>query len=129
MASSKEDKNAHENAPGCTQTGPCQANVVLQIGGVSDHRSVLVREEAIFLAQPLRAYPDLQGEWTSACSSRARATRGREAAFPRAGIASAIALASAEPSEEARFRPPKEASSKEPGNEVRGCFHWTLVPH
>jgi len=43
-------------------------------------------------------------------------------------IASGIALASAEPLEEAGFHPPKEAGPKEPGNEVCGSFHRALVP-
>lgn len=68
-ASLKEDKNARGNAPGCMQTGPRQANAVLQIMGgnstVTGTGAVPAREEAVFLAQPLTSPPDLQGEWSS----------------------------------------------------------------
>lgn len=66
MASSKADKNAHGNAPGCTQIGPCQANTMLQImRGFQTVKQSQPGRRWFSLHSPSPAYPDLQGEWRS----------------------------------------------------------------
>lgn len=54
---------------------------------------------------------------------------GREEAFLSAGISSGMALALAQPSEEAGFYLSQEAGSKEHRNKVCGSFQRALLPY